>query len=449
MRLATTTNIVHMKIVRQKLHPCSFKGGRWGRHFVPVLLFCFFAWTFVNPCFCQGPTQATNSTQINNPSNNGSIRSSGSYLSEGKQNVLAPATLSASFQTSDVDMNQSLALQFTDLKKDVDEERKLRVEEIVRSADAEISFAHAFLAWGEVTLALITLLLLILAAFGWDKYRKYSQATRKVEKTQQDMETLKTKFNDEIRGLLEVSYNFNMGQACYKQDAFSDAVKYFKKVERYRQDDADLLINLARSYIGLGNEIEALIYFEKAKKLEPDSAIILTKLASAYRYKNLKKAYELIQAALQIEPNNHETLNYAGLVLRDMGRYRDAIEAHLKSLHSKKSRADTFFFLSLLFMHENDKEQSRLMMQKARTALDYQETDPDQDSPREVWRKLIVLSDDIINDRRDDARNAAGELKNNLASARTRKAVWGHLEFLQQSLTNKALIADCIKMLKD
>jgi molecular chaperone DnaK len=100
----------------------------------------------------------------------------------------------------------------------------------------------------------------------------------------------------------------NMISTYEKHEDYMSAAELLEEaVERFNLNDEYNNLNLLFSKAG--NEEKSLIYAEKAIEKSPNNSSILFNLASKLRFSNPKKAIELLQKAIKIDPTS-PTINY-------------------------------------------------------------------------------------------------------------------------------------------
>ena len=435
-------NIAHKEDSHQKISARANKHGQPEPYFTLVLFVCVFVAMSVIGCRLIIKNQIDGAHL---PPNSG--------FSQNTQKDQATVLPSASSGISTNEVCKSVEQEIEILKREIGAQNKRGDEEIIARADRMMSLANNMILWSSCAATLLLVIQVAAAWFGYKGASEVREASEKIKHIKQEMEALKSRLEQDNKTFMEASSNSSLGEVAYLEGKYVRALRYFKKTESSRPDDPAILTKIGRCHVALGEEGTAITYFERAIKLDPGNVHILTKMASVYRYDQREKAYNYINMALAIDPNDYAALNYLGLLYRDENKIEDAIEAHRKSLI--RPRPETYFFLSLLFTRLKDYQQSKTMMQMGSFTLKGEETNPDDDETREVWKQLIFLCDDIINKKHDEALKAVKKLKSilhldpltNKAQTRSQKSVLGHLEFLRNSLDDPSLANEFIDIL--
>ncbi|MDQ7051638.1 MAG: tetratricopeptide repeat protein [candidate division KSB1 bacterium] len=101
---------------------------------------------------------------------------------------------------------------------------------------------------------------------------------------------------------------------------------------------------LAAIYNDLGQYARSDSLYERALRLAPDDPILQNNFSYglAVRGIRLQEALDLVNRALQKQPDNPAFLDTKGWVLYQMGRYREALEYIQKSLDIRDTSAEVW-----------------------------------------------------------------------------------------------------------
>lgn len=141
--------------------------------------------------------------------------------------------------------------------------------------------------------------------------------------------------------------NFYMGVISYYEGETRKALTHLGKAEHLIPAD-DKKKALAMEYIGechfrLGNHKEALYYLESSVDLKTNALsekICLLIGAAQYSLGALDKALGAFSTALQMNPNNPETINNIGVVLQKTGDQERALGCFTKALEINPDYTD-------------------------------------------------------------------------------------------------------------
>ena len=111
-----------------------------------------------------------------------------------------------------------------------------------------------------------------------------------------------------------------------RTDNFDAAVADFRRVLSYTPDDADTLNYLGYSWADRGENLqEAFEMIERAVELEPDSGAITDSLGWAhYKLGRYQEARKHLERAAELSPGSATIIDHLGDVYWRLGRYREA-----------------------------------------------------------------------------------------------------------------------------
>lgn len=129
-----------------------------------------------------------------------------------------------------------------------------------------------------------------------------------------------------------------------RQEKYSQAVDYYKRILLADPNNTNVMFNLAAAYERDGQFDEAETSFKQLIKLEPGNALALNYLGYMYadRGINLNEARKMIKKALKIEPDNGAYLDSYAWVLYKKGKYKEALKYQQKALQASDNDAVLF-----------------------------------------------------------------------------------------------------------
>jgi tetratricopeptide (TPR) repeat protein len=142
------------------------------------------------------------------------------------------------------------------------------------------------------------------------------------------------------------------------KEAYRKALEEYKKVLFYNADFPTGKINMANFYFNQNKLAEAEKYFKVA--LSQDSALYFVKLNLAYLY-NRKgqndRAKELFREYIALMPNDADALYSYGLLLTEMGEYKESLSTLLKVREMSPTRPRVNHNIAMMydFMKEKSK----------------------------------------------------------------------------------------------
>lgn len=333
-----------------------------------------------------------------------------------------------------------------------------RLEYVLKSAETSVTFANSILQWTEVVISVIGLVIVIAGVIGFrtmsnlrsiasrtaqlrDEYEerlkaidglraKYDeQLASQSAKYDKQLASLSATFNRESQRFVEAAYNFGAASDAYKRGEHRRAIEYFNRALALQPTNVSILCRIGRSYTNLGEEVTAREFFQRALNIEKDCAPAYRGLAMSYRYADRDTAIEYATKALALQPDDFETHDYLGLLLRDEGRVEEAIESHKIALRIH-ARAETHFFLSLLYAHAGKSTHAELEILMAVAGIEEEEG---RDRLRPLWASLIRLGQSMFRDKRVNEA-LLNIVVDNLHETREARATASHLQFLADVL---------------
>jgi tetratricopeptide (TPR) repeat protein len=134
-----------------------------------------------------------------------------------------------------------------------------------------------------------------------------------------------------------------------RNEEYDLAVEGYARLLESDPDNIQFRFNLAASQERLGNFEQAEIHFKKILEVVPDNALTLNYLGYMYAEKDIKldEAIEMIEKALELEPDNGAFLDSYAWVLYKLGRYEDAIVPMNSAIEIEQDDA-------ILYDHQGD-----------------------------------------------------------------------------------------------
>ncbi len=138
------------------------------------------------------------------------------------------------------------------------------------------------------------------------------------------------KSNDRMRADVE----FLLGQALERQGQVDQAAAHFRRVLEIRSDDSMALNYLGYMLADAGRDLEeALDLIERAVELDPDNGAYQDSLGWAhYRLGNYREATEALIRASVLSPGNATIFDHLGDAYRALGRTDEARQAYEQAL---------------------------------------------------------------------------------------------------------------------
>ncbi|GAB4367938.1 MAG: tetratricopeptide repeat protein [Calditrichia bacterium] len=198
-----------------------------------------------------------------------------------------------------------------------------------------------------------------------------------------------------------------------QQKQYQKSISLLQRALSIHSQDADLLEIYGNTLDVVGRSAEAVEPLEKALQLEPDNLSFLASLAAVYdklkmwdksdslyiaalekypdnalllnnysyslsvRGIELEKALNLVNRALEIDPDNGAYLDTKGWIYFQMGQYQEALYYIQKALESREESAEVIEHLGDVYMKLGNTQEARECWQKAL------EKDPDNENLKE------------------------------------------------------------------
>ena len=138
--------------------------------------------------------------------------------------------------------------------------------------------------------------------------------------------------------------NYLLGLILNRQGRNEDAIPFFENAIRLDSTDINSMGLLAAIYGDLGRYTISDSLYERALKLDPDNPILQNNYSYslAVRGVRLQEALELVERALEKEPQNGAFLDTKGWVLYQMGKYEEALRYIQESLSVRDDSAEVW-----------------------------------------------------------------------------------------------------------
>lgn len=333
-------------------------------------------------------------------------------------------------------------------------------------SDNALQVASLVVTWSGVVLSFLTIIAGIIGFVGFRELRNFQKARNEINEMKNEFEEhvkkiaelegqskdsldkLVKNFEIDAQNIMQATYYFTMGSNTYIDAKYSDAIMYLKKSLEYLPRSTDSLCLLGRAYTIIGETSRSDECFKRALEIDPDCSAAYRGLAAWHRRTSLDKALEYAQLAVDKNPDNFETWNYLGQLLRDKGNNSEAMEAHLKSYGLKK-HPDTAFFLSLLYAEAKLLDWARVYIQES---INLYENDIEFTRSRKVWKQLAHWVSHLLSNSKNlkiQALNQLDKVTEFIDNKRTQGSVIGHVTFLLSALDlDEEYIANSLKRVK-
>lgn len=141
----------------------------------------------------------------------------------------------------------------------------------------------------------------------------------------------------------DVFYN-NLGLYYYNQKNYAEAVEYYNKAIKLRNNYALYYDNVGLAFEFLGKWEEAETVYQHSIELEPQNSLYLNRLGTFYYKQNqFDKAKIYYQQATDAKPDDTTSWENLGLVCEQLQQAPEAEQAFLKALENSKFEKDLYF----------------------------------------------------------------------------------------------------------
>lgn len=153
---------------------------------------------------------------------------------------------------------------------------------------------------------------------------------------------------------------------AYKRGDFGAAALRALEATRIDENCAQGYHALALALEGLGELHKALTMYERALKLDPtDPEIYLNLGLVAWKLRMFEGAEKFFRLYSDMRPDHHSGYNNLGGVLRDQGRYDDAIETLRGAIHRMPEQAELWNTLGTVAVEQGSIAESRAFYAEA------------------------------------------------------------------------------------
>jgi tetratricopeptide (TPR) repeat protein len=129
------------------------------------------------------------------------------------------------------------------------------------------------------------------------------------------------------------------GHALFAQRRFAEALRAFERVRQMAPGIAAPMLNEAICLRQLGRNSDAIVLLRQAVTIEPRSLPILTNLAQTLiEANNFFEAEQIATGALALDPENGYVLELQGGILKQTGRFEEALHAFARAMRAQPER---------------------------------------------------------------------------------------------------------------
>ncbi len=159
------------------------------------------------------------------------------------------------------------------------------------------------------------------------------------------------------------AYGFSLNQ----MKRYEEAIESISKALEIDPENAPLLGTLGLIYDDLEQWDKCDSVYQKALSIDPESALVLNNYAYSLSERGirLEEAKEMVEKALEKDPESSSYLDTMGWIYYRLGEYNKAEEFILRSLKYDEDNAEVLDHLGDVYFEMGDKEKARRQWEKA------------------------------------------------------------------------------------
>jgi tetratricopeptide (TPR) repeat protein len=156
------------------------------------------------------------------------------------------------------------------------------------------------------------------------------------------------------------AFPFSIGIAYLQLDNNEKSLEYFHRAYSIDSESIDNLIQIGLVHDRMGNHDSSDHYYEKALVIDPNDPLANNNYAYSLsdRGINLEQALEMINIALEAQPENTSFLDTYGWIQYKMGNKEKAIEYIEKAAAAEDATAEVFEHLGVIYLAEGNEKKA-------------------------------------------------------------------------------------------
>jgi tetratricopeptide (TPR) repeat protein len=291
----------------------------------------------------------------------------------------------------------------------------------------------------QISVALLTFMALVLAVAAFFGLREARQARRRNQELQVELEKTArmrsqleerlSHLESDLQSMVFVAHLFQEGQVAYRNGDYDKAVSFYEESLRLQPGNAEIQVRLARALVNKGQNGRADLLLRAITSKDPNNSGAWRALATSRRFVDLTEALRYMEKALEIDPGSLDNWNYFGLLLRDDGRFDDALAAHQEAARIEPMDPNTLFYMSMLYTKLQRKEDAKHALYEAHTQAEMRRK---TNRIRPMWADIIEWAYRRCLDSAQDedaALKVAERLKKACTEDRNLQVILGHMIF--------------------
>jgi tetratricopeptide (TPR) repeat protein len=156
------------------------------------------------------------------------------------------------------------------------------------------------------------------------------------------------------------AFPFSIGIAYLQLDNNEKSLEYFHRAYSLDKESIDNLIQIGLVHDRMGNHDSSDHYYEKALMIDPNDPLANNNYAYSLsdRGINLEQALEMINIALESQPDNTSFLDTYGWIQYKLGNKEKAIEYIEKAAAAKDATAEVFEHLGEIYLTKGNEKKA-------------------------------------------------------------------------------------------
>ncbi|MBO0801115.1 MAG: tetratricopeptide repeat protein [Blastocatellia bacterium] len=291
----------------------------------------------------------------------------------------------------------------------------------------------------QISVALLTLMTLVLAIAAFFGFREARQSRERNQELKAELEKaahmrikLEERLNHleaDLKSMVFIAHLFHEGQTAYSKGDYDRAASYYEESLAMQPDNTEIQVRLARTLINKGQNGRADRLLRAVTSKDPNNTDAWRALSTSRRFSDHTEALRYMEKALELDASSVDNWNYLGLLLRDEGRYDEALAAHQEAQKLAPADPITTFFIALLNMKLQQKEAASYALYES-----YAQSEIRRKSGRirPIWADTIewAYRRNLDSPQEEDAAiNIARRLKRTCIEERNLQTVLGHMTF--------------------
>ncbi len=204
--------------------------------------------------------------------------------------------------------------------------------------------------------------------------------------------------SDKYAGGIDTGMYYNAGLAAMNSGKYTDAIKYFETCATMKYQGITPYIQIAESYMGLGDTAKAEKYLlDLPGKFPGDNTITLQLIDFYLKASKYDEALKYINIAKAADPNNFSLYFATGIMYLNQNKFDEAITELSRSIELNGELFDTQYGLGAAYINK-----AADMFVKANEIMDVNKYSAAIDEANNVYAKALPLMEKAIELKPDD-----------------------------------------------